>query len=97
MTDKIVRLVDRAHVRTGSDSEILAWARGWLDQIEEDGQVRSLLLVVETNDGNVYHLGQTTHPAGSGGAARVLGLLHILVHKILHGRGHHPLLEEKDG
>jgi hypothetical protein len=91
--DKVVRLIDRAPgIASANREELFAWLDGWLEQIEEEGNARSLILIVETTDGNVYHLGQTTHPVA--GAARVLGLMQILGHKILHGTGHHPTIEE---
>ncbi len=80
--------------RCDSDAQIVTWLRDWLDQVEEDGNVRSLILIVETTDGNVYHLGQTTHKAA--GLARVLGLLQLLAHKLLHGTGRHPSIEEAE-
>lgn len=81
----VVRLIDRApgFAPSGADG-LYEWARNWLDGFADGdyGDLRSLVLVVETADGRVACVSQSL---GQMDRARLVGLLQSLVHRKLDG------------
>lgn len=80
----VVRLVHRAPVPVGDDSEFKSWASDWLDALVsgEYGHLRSLVMVVENTDGEVAIVSQSL---GSIDGARLAGLLLYAAHRRMDG------------
>ena len=86
----IVRLVERAGGYSMSgQADLMDWALSWLAQLEADGNVRTLAFVVETKDGDLYRLAQSTEMLDG---TRLVGLLTTLIYRINEGAGFHPTL-----
>lgn len=88
----VIRLVDTQPVACGDPAEIRAWADAWLDSIcaGDYGRVKSLVLVVERDDGQV---GAVTQSIASMDTTRLVGLLTTMIYRKLDGRG--SLVEER--
>lgn len=74
--DKVVRLLDRAPVSVDDPVDLCQWAHLWIDAIQSGdyGTPKSLLLVVESDDGR---LGVVSQSLGQMDRARITGLLHL--------------------
>lgn len=89
--DNVIHLVDhRAGFAPDNTEDLVRWLRAWVDQIAEDGNARSFGLVVETMDGQVYHLGQSLDRCA---LPRAVGLLNIAIHRMNDGAAKHPLVK----
>lgn len=85
---KVVRLVETKHgFKSKNRRELLEWLRAWAGTLEADDNVKSLTLVIETDDGNVFQISQSTV---ENDGFRLLGLLHIVSHRICDGSGRYP-------
>ena len=86
--DRVVRLIDRhPGFSTSNQADLLDWALSWLVQLEKDKNVRTLVIAVETMDGDLYRLAQSCETFDR---TRLLGLLQALTHRINCGDGHYP-------
>ena len=83
----VIRLIDSKPVACGDAGELKEWADAWISAIcnGEFGGVRSLVLVAETDDGQVRCASQST---GAMDMPRLVGLLTVLANRKMHGCGH---------
>lgn len=83
----VIRLVDRAPGFAVEDSTALTqWAAKWIEALASGnyGSIKSLVIVVESDHGNIAVLSQST---GNVDGARLAGLLFGAAHRKLDGRG----------
>jgi hypothetical protein len=76
----VVHLVDRAPVAVNGLDQMRDWAGQWLDALCSGnyGQIRSMTILVESDDGRVATVSQSTNPHQD--RARVTGLLFTAAH-----------------
>lgn len=82
--NNLVRLVERAPVPVGGTQGLADWALEWLAALEagEYGEIRSLIVVVETQTGDLATISQAT---GVLDTARLVGLLTLAAHRKADG------------
>lgn len=93
--DKVVELCSaRPGFAVADGSDLWSWARGWIDGLADGdyGEVRSLVLVVESADGRVATISQSLTRMD---AVRLVGLLHHVAHRKSDGRAN--IEELRDG
>lgn len=91
---KVVRLIDRAcGIRPEDTTDLCNWAQSWLDALSkgEYGQVRSLAILVEREDGKLGLLSQSLIDIDR---ARLIGLLHIAAQRRADGGARIESLKE---
>lgn len=83
MTGTVIRLIDAANGQPAPD--LREWLHSWADSPAFDPEaVRSLVLVIESSEGQVDCLPQGRGPMDG---FRLIGLLLTLVHRLQHGKG----------
>lgn len=91
---KVVRLIDRAcGIRPDDTTDLCDWAQSWLNALGkgEYGQIRSLAIIVERDDGKLGLLSQSVVDIDR---ARLIGLLHIAAHSRADGGAQIESLKE---
>lgn len=84
MQPKVVRLIDRAPVACDDAKDLIDWLLNWAGQLDEDKNLRSLVLIVETDAGELFKVSQSTQQMDG---ARIQGLLSLIAHRLADGRG----------
>lgn len=81
---EVVHLLDRAPVPCGGVAGLCEWLRSWVDGIEsgEFGDIRAMVLVLETPEGKMATIAQSTTPMTR---ARMAGLLTCAAHDKMGG------------
>jgi len=89
---QVVQLVDHAPV-CADKPQMIQWLRLWADALESGryGEFRSVVLVVESDDGTLSTLCQSS--AGLD-RMRLVGLLQIAAHRSIDGEGRIETLRE---
>lgn len=94
----VVRLVDNAPgISIDDHDDMMAWAREWIDGFArgEYGKFRSMVVVVESPDGQ---LGIISQSVSNMNRAAVVGLLTLAAHRRMDGAGDiDSLRADKDG
>ena len=75
MSESVVRLVDRVKgVAVSDQADLMDWLQAWTDGLKEGeyGEFRSIVLVLETKDGQLATIAQSL---GALDTARLIGLL----------------------
>lgn len=67
--------------------DLVNWLRSWADVLEADDNVRTLVLLVEDESGELFRVSKSTADLDR---ARLVGLLYGLAHLVIDGNGHHP-------
>lgn len=91
LNDSVVRLIDRAPgFAVDGHSEMIGWLESWLAGFKQGdyGKFRSLVLVIEADDGTLATISQSLATMDS---IRVAGLLMAASHRKLDG---HAAIEE---
>lgn len=92
MTDSsnVVKLSDtKAGFNVESNDELFDWLSDWAGAIKNSKKAKTLILVVETTDGDLYRVAQgIVQNDGS----RLIGLLSTLTHRMMDGGGQVPEL-----
>lgn len=87
--DKVVRLVDRkSGFRVDDRKDLIDWLRAWADNLEKAGDVDTIIVVVEREDGLVYKVSQSIDEISR---SKAIGLLTVAVHQTIEGTCGHPL------
>jgi hypothetical protein len=81
----VINLIDHAPVACADKPDMIQWLRVWTDGLAEGryGDFRSVVLIVESTDGQLATLSQSL---GEMDQARLVGLLHTAAHLRLDGR-----------
>lgn len=84
MTDNVLRLVDYAPVAVADTEQLAGWAHDWIDALKggDYGPLASLVLLVETEGGQLAMISQSTRTLDR---ARLIGLLQVAIHRRLDG------------
>lgn len=96
MSEKVVRLVDRAGgYSVDGTAELGDWAGEWCKALGEGrhGELRSLVLVAESTDGELAVLGQSIAQQDR---ARLVGLLTVAAKRLADGEARIEDLRSED-
>ena len=82
---EVVRMIDKGSVPCSDAADIAAWAESWIEAAMRGdfGSVKSLIIVVENDLGEIGAVSQSTAPMDR---MRLIGMLTALVHKRLDGQ-----------
>lgn len=91
---KIARMIDYAPVRCGDHDDLIRWLKAWTETLESDLSVKSLAVVVETEDGQLGLISQST---GDLDRARLVGMVQMAINQRADGGAHiEDLLEDEE-
>ncbi len=84
MNEKVVRLIEKTSIGCNGSSDMADMLCAWAEQIRDGscGDVHSMVVVIQDNNGKTYALRQSKAPIDM---VRLVGLLQMTAHRIMTG------------